>query len=432
MSFQQSTVGAIIYEFNFVSIIMKNILIINQYASTLETGMGGRQYYFARELVKKGHNVTLIAASFHHLLRSPVLKKSVYNKDNSEGIKFITLKTLNYKKANSIKRMFNWFLFAFWLYRFKDKFCEKPPEVVLISSPSLISFISAKYLASTYKAKLIFDVRDIWPLTLITIGGHSPKNLLIRLLQKIEDYAYKSSDFVISNWPYTNKHIKERGIDNSNFKWIPNGFTLDEFNASKDLDSHIVKKIPKDKFLVGYTGTIGKANALDTLINVAEQVYWENTDINFIIVGKGSGKSELEDMVKDKNINNVHFFDAIPKKQVPSMLSYFDICYVGFNKSYLYKYGNSLNKLPEYLASKRPIIYSIDSPFRPVDEASCGFTVPAENVAEIKSAIYKIYNMSPEEREQLGANAYGYALSNHEYKVLADQLESIIYKLDKK
>jgi len=408
----------------------ETIWIINQYASTPQTGMGGRHYYLARELAKQGHRVYLIAASYTHLLReSPSIQES-YEVKEIEGFNFVWVRMPRYENAHNKQRIFNWFLFA-WKICGLTKVITHKPDAILYSSPSLVGFLGAKNLANKYpKARLVFDVRDIWPLTLVLLGGYSVKNPFIRFLQWIEKKACNQSDHVISNWPYAVEHMVDHGLKRENFTWLPNGFLFEEFDLQEILPQALVELIPKDKFIVGYTGTLGKANALDVLLDTAEIMKGEG-GVAFVIVGGGKEKSELIEEIATRGLNNVYYLGSIPKLQVPSMLSNFDACYVGFRKNPLYLFGSSLNKLPEYFASKKPIIYSIDSPFKPVDDALAGITVPAESPRDIAAAITSIKDMSSDERQVLGENGFNYALEHYEYEKLGVKLAGILLGNDK-
>jgi len=406
---------------------MKTIWLINQYSSTLTTGIGGRHYYFAQELVKQGYTVYLISSSFHHLMHSPLMLDQNIKQEKIEGINFIWLKTYPYKSAHDKKRVINWFVFGWKLLKLYKLISDKP-DVILYSSPSIVPFLSAEKLAKKFKCPLVWDVRDLWPLTLTELGGMSPKHPMIRFMQWIEDKACKESDFIISNWPYAIKYLRTRGASQDNFLWLPNGFSEKEFYDSDPLPDEVQNMLPKERFIIGYTGTFGEANALDILIKVAQKLK-DFPDIAFVLVGNGKLRKWILNQLKCHNLSNVYLLDSIPKKQIPTMLKNFDVCYVGFKDSPLYRFGNSLNKLPEYLMSGKPIIYSINSPFTPVDDASAGITIPAEDVDSIVAAIIKLKSMEKKERDLLGENGKRYALAKHSYTKLTQKLAKTVFSL---
>lgn len=402
----------------------KTIWIINQYASTPQTGMGGRHYYLARELARRGHDVCLVAASYTHLLRNPPKINGKFCLEDAEGFQFVWIKTPPYGGANSIRRVLNWFLFSRRI-RGLPKVIGGQPDTILFSSPSLIPYLGARRLAKTMNSRLVWDVRDIWPLTLIELGGYSAMNPFVLLSSWVESFACKKSDYIVSSLPYAIDHMEKKGASKKSFSWISNGYSNDELSITQPLPDNVEDALPLNRFIVGYCGTFGTANAIDVIIDVAAMTI-NDESIAYLLVGGGGMKYQVEKSVREQGLSNITIIDSIPKLQVQTMLSRFDVCYVGFNKSTLYRYGHSLNKTAEYLMSGKPIIFSIDSPFMPVDDAKAGFTVEAEDTAEIVSAIYKLKGMSSDGRRELGENGIRYAQTHYEFSKLAAKLEQIL------
>ena len=403
----------------------KTIWIINQYASTPEAGMGGRHYHMARELAKQGHRVCLIAAGYTHLLRNlPEINQS-YLLEHIEGFDFLWLKMPFYSDAHSKKRILNWILFSRKLCRL-GTILEDKPDAVLCSSPSLISFLGAERLARRFDARLIFEVRDIWPLTFVELGGFSLSHPFIRFLQWIEDRAYRRSDRVVSNLKNSVDHMVSRGLDRKKFSWIPNGFSLDEVEQNQDLPESVLSRIPRDKFIIGYTGTIGVANALDTLIDVACRL--ENCpDIVFVLVGGGREKERLKKMVDKNRLENVIFIDPISKNQIQTMLSLFDVCFIGLTDDPLFRFGVSPNKLFDYFYAGKPVLYAINSgSYTPVSDAGAGLQIPAVDPQSMEKAVLQLYRMAEEDLKKLGDCGRSYVLENHEYSALAQKLAHIL------
>ncbi len=404
----------------------KTIWFVNYYGSTPETSMGGRHYYLARELVASGYTVYLIAASYTHLLRKPPVVQHDIQLENVEGINVVYVKLGRYRHAHSRKRIINEFIFS---WKFARLFRQLPdmPDVILCSSPSLVSFLAAEYVTRKLKTPLLcFEVRDIWPLTLTEIGGYSSRHPFVRLLQWIENRAYRKASRVISNLPYAVRHMEQHGLKPEKFSWIPNGFSLEDFAEPEKLPEEFPAKLPPDRMIVGYTGTLGKANALDILLDTAELLL-NNTAVHFVIVGSGREAEALQLEMKNRKLHNVTYMGAVAKKQIPAVLACFDVCFAAFHKNRLYRYGTSLNKIPEYMISGKPIVYSVDSPYQPVAEAHAGITVPAEDSGAIADAVIQLQEMGKREREKLGKNGYEYAMKHHNYKILAQKLADIFF-----
>lgn len=259
------------------------------------------------------------------------------------------------------------------------------------------------------------------------IRGFSPKHPFIRLLQYIEDRAYKNADQLISNLKYLNQHIQSRGYPTDNFHWVPNGYSQAEVDQKIMLSAEVMQQLPQGKFTIGYTGTLGVANCLDTLINAAQKLK-ERTEIAFVIVGQGKEKERLQTKVQQLNLGNVTFIDAIPKVQIQSMLATFDVCYIGLTKDDLFHYGVSPNKLFDYFCSGKPIIYAIDSgQYRPVSDADAGIQIEPENTDELVSAIQTLHEMGPKRLQEMGQNGQDVAREQYEYASLAKQLEQVLF-----
>ena len=403
----------------------KTLWLINHYASSPDTGMGGRSYYMAKELAKQGHKVYLIAASFNHKLRAPKLFSGAVDVDDSYGFSYVRLKVGRYKGSSSKRRILNWFVFSFMLWRHLPGLIDKP-DAIVVSSPSLVPIVSAKVLAEKYGAKLIFEVRDIWPLTLMGLGGYSCNHPFIRFLQWLEDYAYRVSDCVVSNLPNSLEHMTSRGMDAAKFSWVPNGFSMEEVMQKQALPDAVLAQIPKHKFIVGYTGSLGVANSLDTLIDAAV-ILKAHPDIAFVLVGGGKEKTRLEALVAEKELGNVWFIEPIPKGQIQSMLIEFDVCFIGWKDDDLYRFGIAANKIPEYFFSGKPVVHAYSGCCDPVGDAKAGITVRAGDSKAVADAVLELYLLPEDEREAMSDNGHRYAIDNHEYAHLAKKFSQVIF-----
>lgn len=398
--------------------------IINQYASTPDSGMGGRHYYLAKELAKQGHKVYLIAASYTHLLRHPPEVKQTFQVEAIEGFSFVWVKVPEYRVAHDKRRVWNWFYFA-WMLLKLPKVISVRPDAILYSSPSLVPFIGARRLAKKLKARLVFEVRDIWPLTLVEVGGYSAKHPFVRLMQWLEDRAYCDADAVLSNLPNAVEHMVERGMRREKFTWIPNGLDMDEVLLSEPLTKNSLAELPKDKFIVGYTGTIGVANALDSFI-VAASLAKGDDNLAWVLVGDGKEKINLQLKCERLGLSNVYFVNSIPKIQIQAMLSRFDACYIGWKDEQLYRFGIAPNKIPEYLLSGKPVIHAFSGYGDSVKVANAGLSVKAEDSQAIADAALKLKEMTPTQRDQLGQNGREFVMKNHDYSQLAVKLSKVL------
>ena len=410
-----------------MTVVSKKIWIINQYGSLPSTGIGGRHRHLSRELTRLGYKVTLISARWSHLDTDEERSNTAPDIEIFEGFRFIRIPVFKYKHAHDKKRILNWFAFAWRIRRLASTHYECP-DVIIYSSPSLIAYLAAYGLAKKHNARLIFEVRDIWPLTLMQIGGFSSKHPFIRFMQWVEDLAYKRSDFVISNIEGAVQHMSERGLSENKFAWIPNGYSEDELNDVEPADYVIANSINAQHFSITYAGAIGEANSLVTLLEAAELVKGNN-EIHFNIVGRGRLADELKMKAKHMNLGNVHFYGAVPKKQVQSILRASDACIICWKDTVLYEYGVAANKLFDYLYSGCPVINAYSGGYDLIERYKAGVTVDAENPKALADAILELSQESEKEREGKGRNGKIMVSRYHEYAQIAQRLAKVVESL---
>jgi len=401
----------------------KNIWIINQYTGSPYHGMNYRSYYLAKEFVKKGYEVTIFSGSYSHLFQNLPKTKGIFTNEKIDGINYIWIKTPKYKKSKSVGRVFNMIIFMILLF-FINIFKMKKPDKIIISSLSLFPVVNAYLWSKLLKINFIFEIRDMWPQTLIELGGVSQKNPLVLIMKFFEKFGYKKAQYVVSLLPNTKDYMIDNGMTSNKFYYIPNGSVDDKINNHL-LDDQLKKKIPSNKFIVGYAGTIGIANALEYLIDVA--ILLKNNDkIFFVITGDGGKKEELSSKCQMNGLKNIVFIDAVQKQEIPSLLELYDVCYIGWHKNSLYKFGISANKIFEYMINNKPIIHSYSGSKDPVLEANCGWTVKSEDIEALKNIIIETSHLSKEELKRLGRNAHQYVLQYHDYTIIANQYEELL------
>jgi len=403
--------------------VKKTIWIINDYAGSPYHGMVFRHYYLSKQWVKKGYEVYIISATYSHYFKNLPPSNHMYNFEKIDGINYIWIKVPKYENSTDKKRVLKWFVFSTKLLGLLFKKNIIHPDIIIASPTAPFFILSAYLLAKKFNSKLIFEVRDIWPLSIIELGNINPNNPLIKMMSWCEKFAVKKADYIVSSLQNYGEHLKNDLNIDREFIWINNGIDIEEMKKIEPLPEEIKNKIPNNKFIVGYTGTIGIANALDSFLESAKLLE-SYRDILFVIVGEGKEKKNL--IKKYGNLKNVLFLNSIPKKQVQSMLSLFDVCYIGLKKENLFKYGVSPNKLFDYMYSGKPIVYAINSGKNNiVDLAECGISVEAENPKSIADGILKLYKIPVEKRVKLGENGKKFVLENFTYEKLAQKYKEI-------
>jgi glycosyltransferase involved in cell wall biosynthesis len=224
--------------------------------------------------------------------------------------------------------------------------------------------------------------------------------------------------------PNAEDHFVSQGMTPDKFTYLPNGIDI-ENKKKMQLSDAIVKQIPKDKFIIAYTGTVGIANNLDYMIKVAVELK-AYQDIHFMILGHGGEKQRLQEKVKALGLDNVTFLEPVKKEMVKSFLDKIDVAFISLLREKLFRFGVSPNKVFDYMYAKKPIIWAIEAGNNLVEEAQCGTSVPLDDVQGLKKSILALKSMPKDKLKELGQNGYNFVEANHNYEKLANKLMMII------
>lgn len=401
------------------------IWFINDYAGSPFHGMTYRHYYMAKELKRRGVKPIIITASYSHFLNNypPIETNKSYLFEKVDMIDYLWLKVLKYRDSRDKKRVLKWFQFCFKLLNL-PKELPKPSSIVCSTSAPMM-VLASYFLAKKYKAKLIFEIRDIWPLTLMHFKNYKAYNPLIYIMQKSVNFGFKKADHIISVLPNTEQYIKEQGVKKFQFTYLPNGISLEELSNPSPLNKETETQLPQNKFIIGYTGAMGMGDGLDLLIKVAQKLK-EHKDISFVLIGKGSEKERLKQKIKELKLNNISILDAIPKKEVQSLLQHFSLCYIGWEDLEIYKYGISANKIFDYMYSGKPIIHLFNGSGDLIQQAKCGITIKEQDSNQVANAIYKLYKLPKKELDKMGERGKSFVLKHHTYETITNNFLKIV------
>ena len=403
---------------------MKTIWMFNQFAVSPDMPGGTRHYDFASELVKKGFDVYIFASDFS--LQEMKFKKlnenESYKVENINGVNFVWVKTLPYKK-NDYKRLINQFVFAFTVFRISGKF--KRPDAIIGSSPQLLTAFAAYIRSLKTKSKFIAEIRDLWPESLIVLQPKAKYNPYVWLLYIISIILYRRSDEIIVFTEENRDLISKKGFDKKKIHFIPNGINTDTkvntVNAQK-----IKNRLKLDKFTIAYSGSIGVANNLEMMVEVAERIGNEK-DIEILIIGDGPLKSKISDEIKLKKLANIRILNPLPKNQIFDFLSVIDICFITLADIPLFRYGVSPNKLFDYMYVGKPIIASVGGwTNEQVIKANCGIAVEPNKVDEFVKAIIQMRKMSLKDRIDMGIKGRMHAINYYSRNNLVKKLIKIL------
>lgn len=402
------------------------IWLINHYAVPPQFYPLARPSLFAKNLIKMGHDVTIIAAStVHNSDKNLIDSKVNIKKITDDEIPYILIKCPDYQ-GNGVRRVINILEFARKLPKVLDTI-EKPDAIVATSFDPISCYAGVKY-AKKHGIKAVAEIADLWPETLVQYNNVSPSNPIVRYLRWLEKNIYLKADSIVFTAAGEYNYIIEQGweseIPKDKVFYINNGIDLELFDHNKQ---YFITKDPEldddDLFKIVYTGSIRRVNNLAGVLEVAKEV--KNPKVRFLIWGDGDELPKLKKRVESENIGNVIFKGRVEKKYIPYITSKADLNYAHNTASPLFKYGLSFNKIFDYLAAAKPILCDFPANYNPVIMGNAGVSVDSANPKDIAKQIEAFVEMDSRQYNQYCASARRTAEEYDFSKLTAKLLEAI-------
>ena len=300
-------------------------------------------------------------------------------------------------------------------------------DLIMCESPPLFLGYTAMYLARKKKAKLIFNVSDLWPESAEKLGVVYNKFLLNKAYQ-LEAKIYRRSDLVTGQTQGICKSIANRFPGVKTF-WLPNGADLSYYDPARIEKGNWreMNGIKDEDHVFLYAGIVGIAQGLEVILYAAERLKSDNCV--FVILGSGPEKERLMQISLDAGLNNVKFLDAVGKTEMPSILKSVDAAIIPLKKLELFK-GAIPSKIFEALAMEIPILLGVEGEARDlfIDKGQCGLFFEPQNDSDLVKAI-RIMISDKLKMQVMGKNGRKYVDENFNRDLIASKLYKEILSL---
>jgi glycosyltransferase involved in cell wall biosynthesis len=403
---------------------MKNLWIINHYAQEPGNPGGTRHYSIARHLVKYGWQASLIASSFDVNARTQRISYHERTRlSHAGGVPFLRVRTPGYD-GNGAGRIWNMLSYSFRVLLPSSTKQLQRPDVIVGSSVHPLAALSGAVLARRFRVPFVFEVRDLWPQTLVDFGRLRENSPTTKALRWLERWLYNRADQIVVLLPRADEYICLLGVPKDKIVWIPNGVDLEGYPEPSQPRS-------RNEFTLMYFGAHGQANGLDNLLRAMAHVEQMKggQHVRLRLIGDGPTKRTLVQFAEALRLRNVLFEEPVPKSEVPLLAEGADAFVLTIDDlPELYRYGVSPNKLFDYFAAARPTVIAADIPNNPVAEAQAGLVVPPGNPKALADAIVTLANMPLESRMQMANAGRDYVKQNHSFANLALRLARTLDK----
>lgn len=394
------------------------ILLMSHYFPPEIGAPSARLFEMARYWVKEGHEVTVLTAFPNH--PTGIIPREYKGKlsmvEYMEGIKVIRSYVYATPNEGFIKKTLGHISFMFSSV-FQSFFKVGSPDVVVVSSPTFFSMFSASFYSFFKRAKLVLDIRDLWPAAIVELGVLKNK-AIIHILEFFEQRFYKQASKVVVVTNSFKENLVNRGIPEEKIDVITNGVDDEIFVYNETKRNELRKKlnIGLDEFVGLYIGAHGISQSLYVLLEAAEKL----PAIKFIFVGEGAEKKKLIKITSEKGLSNVIFIDGQPKKMISDYYSLSDVCFVPLRDVELFKTFIP-SKMFEIMSNSRPIIASLEGESEDIlRKSNAAIVTKPENTEQIVEAI-QLLQLNPELIKKYGENGRKFVKNNYTRESLASK-----------
>ncbi len=395
------------------------LLILHHYALPPSGGGGTRHFTLARQLVRRGHAVTIMASRHAYTGVGTVSEEA---EELIDGVRFIWSDAGGRGKGLG-GRVLGMIGFARDAYKLTIALARSGQDfdVVMGTSPQPFAAVTAARVARKLGKPYVLEIRDLWPMSLRDLLGWGSFHPIWLILRMIEKYLYRNADQIVTLLPGSQEWISRSGGRPDRITVVPNGVDVSAVPAPEP-----VRDVPQ--FTCVYAGAHGVANGLDTVVRAAALLSKlpGGERVRVRLIGGGPSKAGLHELAKSLNATALDFKDPVPKSQIAAELAAADAFILHLRRMHSFAYGVSPNKLFDYFLAGRPVIYAVEASNDPVSDARAGLSIRSEDPQALAEAMIALASTSAADRQAMGDRGYRYVCENNDWAVLCERVEEVL------
>lgn len=404
-----------------LEINMRTVWIFNHYAQEPSGPGGTRHWSIAEHLRTHGWNSVIVAGSVELNTGRQRLKPGESKRLEVFGsTPFLWLRVPPHE-GNGIARIYNMICYSIRAALIRPDKGIQRPDAVIGSSVHPFAALAGWIQAWRHGVPFIFEVRDLWPQTLIDLGRISPNGATAITMRALERFLYQRSSRVIALLPRAWEYVEECGTPRERVEWIPNG-------VEPGADPIPPRRTGTGLCTFMYFGAHGDANGLDNVLRAMKLAQQDHrcAGLRLRLVGDGPRKPALQQLARELELRNVVFEGPVPKAAIPALAADADAFVFNLVNAPVFKFGISSNKLFDYLCAARPILFCCNAGNNPVAEAGAGITVQPDDPEALLGGMLAIAEMPDDIRESTGRAGREWVVANHSYAILTERLANVL------
>lgn len=402
------------------------ILYVSQYFPPEMGAPAARVFELSREWVRLGHQVSVLTGFPNHPtgVVPPEYRGEWLRREVIEGIRVLRVPIYAAANKGFLKRVANYVSFGASASVVGPWMAEKP-DIVVATSPQFLTAVAGYWLSRIYRVPFVFEVRDLWPRSIVAVGAMSATSPVVKLLERIELFLYQNATHLVVVTESFVGEIVQRGIDRRKISVVTNGVDLDLFRPGSRETARAELGLSKG-FLAAYIGTHGMAHGLGMILDAAPTLAPDG--VTFLLVGEGAEKDALRKRAASEKLSNVMFWDQRPRETIAKIYAAADVCLVLLRKKDLFTTVIP-SKIFEFMGAGRGIHTTVDGESRRIIErAGAGVYSPPEDVGAFIDTL-RALSANPGRLDELGQNGRQYAEANYSRPALAASYAGLLSDL---
>ena len=377
------------------------LLYVSQYFPPEMGAPAARVYELSREWVRAGHEVQVLTGFPNHPtgVVPPEYRGELWRRERVDGIEVLRAPTYIAANRGVARRSASYLSFAASATAFGPALARRP-DVVVATSPQFLTGVAGLCLARLYRRPFVFEVRDLWPSSIVAVGALRAGSPAVRVLERVELALYRAADRIVTVTDSFVEEIAAHGIDRRKLAVIKNGVDLDLFRPAPKEGPVREALGLTGKFVATYLGTHGMAHGLGTILEAAE-ILKNDKRFAFLFVGEGAEKRTLEARAATMGLENVRFLDQQPRERIPGLIAASDLCLVLLRDKPLFRTVIP-SKIFEIWGCARPLALGVQGEARRLlDESGGGVPFAPESAAELAAVVQRL-SCDPERLTRMG------------------------------
>jgi glycosyltransferase involved in cell wall biosynthesis len=343
--------------------------------------------------------------------------------ENWNGISIYRCKQLPRGKNNPLLLSLNYISFAFFASWRVFSLPKKIDRILVYQVSPVLQVFPALVAAHRLKCPVFVNVQDLWPETFASTQ-QGKKSFFRKWVGSISNYLYRKADHLLLPFKSSQPILEQRGIPANKMSYLPN--SVDSFYLPVSQDHQYESLFTGETHFL-LTGNLGEAQGIELIIEAAHELKDLYPNLRWILVGDGRNRQELEQLVREKKVENIVSFPGrYPATVIPYLIARADASLLTLKKEPIFAITVP-NRLQSYMACGKPILASIDGEAADIiNESVSGLVAAAGDLQGFVELVKKFMNTSEEQKKQWGMNARSYFLSHFERNQVLDQLNDIL------